>query len=177
MTSKDFIQAEAENTDRIILYREGLFWTAYERSAYAVRTPIRPFKSTQCSLKTPGSENLSSIGEVAMSSDAEAFAWVRYLKTASNCLVLLVRHPIFNAEFEIRKSSVPLAPLYAGNGYSRFWRLFESLRGQKKQFLRWRSGMAGAECSYRIPSGIVDAQKNPNWTYAVISWALTSRAL
>ena len=31
MTSQDFIRTEAANTDRIILYREGLFWKAYER--------------------------------------------------------------------------------------------------------------------------------------------------
>ncbi len=36
MTSQDFIRTEAANTDRIILYREGLFWKAYERSAFAV---------------------------------------------------------------------------------------------------------------------------------------------
>lgn len=52
MTSKDFIRAEAENTDRIILYREGLFWKAYERSAFAVCMQVRPFKPTKRSLKT-----------------------------------------------------------------------------------------------------------------------------
>ena len=62
MTSKDFIRAEAENTDRIILYREGLFWKAYERSAFAVCTQIRPFKPTKRSLKTLDGGELISIG-------------------------------------------------------------------------------------------------------------------
>lgn len=30
MTSKDFIEAEAGNNGSIILYREGVFWKAYE---------------------------------------------------------------------------------------------------------------------------------------------------
>ena len=29
MTSRDFLSAESANTDRIVLYREGLFWKAY----------------------------------------------------------------------------------------------------------------------------------------------------
>lgn len=52
MTSKDFIRAEAENTDRIILYREGLFWKAYERSAFAVCTQIRLYETTDESLRS-----------------------------------------------------------------------------------------------------------------------------
>ena len=38
MTTQEITQAEAENTDRIVLYREGLFWRAYERSAFALCT-------------------------------------------------------------------------------------------------------------------------------------------
>ncbi|MCS2922236.1 hypothetical protein NXV62_13950 [Bacteroides fragilis] len=45
MTSKDFIEAEAGNNGSIILYREGLFWKAYEKSAYAVCTQIKPLKA------------------------------------------------------------------------------------------------------------------------------------
>lgn len=62
MTSREFIQEEAGNEDRIVLYREGLFWKAYERSAYAVCTQIRPFKPTKRSLKTLDGGALVSIG-------------------------------------------------------------------------------------------------------------------
>lgn len=54
MTSQDFIRTEAANTDRIILYREGLFWKAYERSAFAVCSQVRAFKTTKKALKTLG---------------------------------------------------------------------------------------------------------------------------
>ena len=69
MTSKDFIRAEAENTDRIILYREGLFWKAYERSAFAVCMQVRPFKPTKRSLKTLGGGELISIGFLSSTED------------------------------------------------------------------------------------------------------------
>ena len=70
MTSKDFIRAEAENTDRITLYREGLFWKAYERSAFAVCSQVRAFKTTKKALKTLGGGHLVSIGFPAASENA-----------------------------------------------------------------------------------------------------------
>lgn len=45
MASKDFIEAEAGNNGSIILYREGLFWKAYEKSAYAICTQSRIVKA------------------------------------------------------------------------------------------------------------------------------------
>lgn len=62
MTSQDFIRAEAENTDRIILYKEGLFWKAYERSAYILCMQVRPFKPTKKSLKSLDGGHIVSVG-------------------------------------------------------------------------------------------------------------------
>ena len=70
MTSQDFIRTEAANTDRIILYREGLFWKAYERSAFAVCSQVRAFKTTKKALKTLGGGHLVSIGFPAASENA-----------------------------------------------------------------------------------------------------------
>ena len=47
MTSKDFIEAEAGNNGSIILYREGLFWKAYERSAYEAYMQSRIVKACE----------------------------------------------------------------------------------------------------------------------------------
>lgn len=60
MTSQDFIRAEAENTDRIILYKEGLFWKAYERSADIPDMQVRPFKPTEKSLKSFGGGHMAA---------------------------------------------------------------------------------------------------------------------
>lgn len=108
MTSKDFIRAEAENTDRIILYREGLFWKAYERSAFAVCTQIRPFKPTKRSLKTLGGGELISIGFLSSTEDRVLDGLMR-LETEPDRLVLSARRPVVVEEFEAWKASVPLA--------------------------------------------------------------------
>ena len=47
MTSKYFIEAEAGNNGSIILYREGLFWKAYERSAYEAYMQSRIVKACE----------------------------------------------------------------------------------------------------------------------------------
>ncbi len=62
MTSRELIAAEANNTDRIALYREGLFWKAYERSAFALCTQVRPFKPTRKVLKTLAGGDIVSVG-------------------------------------------------------------------------------------------------------------------
>ena len=62
MTSRDFLSAESANTDRIVLYREGLFWKAYERSAFALCSQVRPLKPTRKTLKTLGGGDLISVG-------------------------------------------------------------------------------------------------------------------
>lgn len=62
MTSRELIAAEAGNTDRIALYREGLFWKAYERSAYALCSQVRAFKPTRKILKSLGGGDIVSVG-------------------------------------------------------------------------------------------------------------------
>ena len=66
MTSKDFIEAEAGNNGSIILYREGLFWKAYEKSAYAVCTQIKPLKAIKRRLKSLGGGDVFIGGEGAV---------------------------------------------------------------------------------------------------------------
>lgn len=58
MTSKEIITLEDSNTGCINLYKEGLFWRAYERSAYALCTRVHPFKAMKRQLKVLGGEPL-----------------------------------------------------------------------------------------------------------------------
>ncbi|MDE6570290.1 MAG: hypothetical protein K2K43_06685 [Alistipes sp.] len=69
MTSRQLIAAEANNTDRIALYREGLFWKAYERSAYALCTQVRPFKPTRKVLKALSGGDIVSVGFPTIAAD------------------------------------------------------------------------------------------------------------
>ena len=69
MTSKEIIALESGNTCCIRLYREGLFWRAYERSAYALCTRVHPFKAMKRQLKVLGGETLVVAGFPVSSED------------------------------------------------------------------------------------------------------------
>lgn len=59
MTSKEIFESEQDNTEQIRLYAEGLFWKAYERSAYACCTQLRAFKATKRYIKAMDGEIVS----------------------------------------------------------------------------------------------------------------------
>ncbi len=107
MTSRDFITAEASNTDRIILYREGLFWKAYERSAYALCSQIRPLKPTRKVLKTLDGGDLISVG-FPSASESAVLGDLERLEVASDRLVAAAPQPIDIEAFSAWKASVPV---------------------------------------------------------------------
>lgn len=59
MTKKEIYDAEQQNFDKIILHKEGLFWIAYERSAYRVFHDIKRFKPNKKYIKIVGAEVVS----------------------------------------------------------------------------------------------------------------------
>ena len=107
MTSQDFIRTEAANTDRIILYREGLFWKAYERSAFAVCSQVRAFKTTKKALKTLGGGHLVSIGFPAASENAVCGA-LECISREQDRVVFAAPRAVNAAEFEVWKAAQPL---------------------------------------------------------------------
>lgn len=107
MTSQDFIRTEAANTDRIILYREGLFWKAYERSAFAVCSQVRAFKTTKRALKTLGGGHLVSIGFPAASENAVCGA-LECISREQDRVVFAAPRAVDAAEFEVWKAAQPL---------------------------------------------------------------------
>ena len=107
MTSQDFIRTEAANTDRIILYREGLFWKAYERSAFAVCSQVRAFKTTKKALKTLGGGHLLSIGFPAASENAVCGA-LECISREQDRVVFAAPRAVDAAEFEVWKAAQPL---------------------------------------------------------------------
>ena len=107
MTSQDFIRTEAANTDRIILYREGLFWKAYERSAFAVCSQVRAFKTTKKALKTLGGGHLVSIGFPAASENAVCGA-LECISREQDRVVFAAPRAVDAAEFEVWKAAQPL---------------------------------------------------------------------
>lgn len=118
MTSRELIAAEANNTDRIALYREGLFWKAYERSAYALCTQVRRFKPTRKILKTLAGGDIVSVGFPAIAADRILAGLVRLdLPSAASAasaasatrMLLVAPHPIVERDFLAWKSALPIS--------------------------------------------------------------------
>lgn len=107
MTSKDFIRAEVENTDRIILYKEGLFWKAYERSAYILCQQVRPFKPTKKSLKSLDGGEIVSVG-FPWRNEAKYIGALERLESEDERLTLAAASAIDPADFENWKALLPL---------------------------------------------------------------------
>lgn len=107
MTSQDFIRAEAENTDRIILYKEGLFWKAYERSAYILCMQVRPFKPTKKSLKSLGGGEIVSVG-FPWKHEEKHIGTLERLESGDERLTLAAASAIDPADFEKWKAGLPL---------------------------------------------------------------------
>ncbi|MCF0257958.1 MAG: hypothetical protein HUK10_16990 [Bacteroides heparinolyticus] len=107
-TSRDFMDAERDNTGRIILYREGLFRKAYECSAYALCTQVHPLKTTKRFLKVVGGE-MVSVG-FPQSGDAKFIGGLERMEETEDRLVLKAPAPIDPQEFEAWKEALPLQP-------------------------------------------------------------------
>ena len=60
-TKKEIYDIEQTNTGVIHLYPEGMFYRAYEKSAFLLCTVIHPFKVSGHFVKTIG-DNLLSVG-------------------------------------------------------------------------------------------------------------------
>ena len=62
MTTNEILQLEENNTNLVVLYREGMFWKAYERSAYLICTQIHPFRVTTRYISKLAGAAIASIG-------------------------------------------------------------------------------------------------------------------
>ena len=56
---QEILKTESENTDKIHFYREGVFYKAYERSAYIFVTRIKPFMVKRLFVKCVNREVVS----------------------------------------------------------------------------------------------------------------------
>lgn len=59
MTKKEIFDIEQQNYGKIILYKEGSFWIAYERSAYWLYHGVKKYKPNKRYINTVGQEVIS----------------------------------------------------------------------------------------------------------------------
>ncbi|HOK86879.1 MAG TPA: hypothetical protein PLF12_11060 [Tenuifilum sp.] len=56
MSISEILKKEATNIGDIILFKDGIFWRAYERSAYLFTTHVKPYQLTKRYFKNVGCE-------------------------------------------------------------------------------------------------------------------------
>ena len=69
MSSKEIIESEKNNRDYIILYKEGIFWKAYQHSAFALSTQVKPLKAQRRALACLDGGDIVYVGFPQSSAD------------------------------------------------------------------------------------------------------------
>lgn len=105
MTVKDIIHLESGNQATIILLREGIFWKAYEKSAFAFFHQVHPYKPIRKWVQTVKGD-LISLGFPMASTDS-VLKNKEILLQQEDRLVLSAL-PIVQEEFESWKQSVSM---------------------------------------------------------------------
>lgn len=102
MTKKEIFDSEKENLKNIYLYKEGIFWKAYERSAFNFCKHVTAFKPTKKFIKTVGYD-VVSIGFPTANLDKhkDKFQIVEQTETQ----MTLAAETITHNEFELWKKS------------------------------------------------------------------------
>lgn len=113
MTTKVIMELERENMNTIILFREGIFWKAYEKSAYAFHHQIQPYKLTKKHVPSINGE-LVSLGFPTGATDNILSG--RKVLLTEDYKMILESEGIDNAQFETWKEQIPLmAPIVKDN--------------------------------------------------------------
>lgn len=87
MTAKELISLESGNHDEIRLYKVGMFWCAYERSAYMMCSQVRELKVKADRVKSAGGQVLCKVGFPLSSFDTTAASLV--VKSRTDDVVVL----------------------------------------------------------------------------------------
>lgn len=105
MTTKEIFSAEIANTDKIILYKEGIFYKAYEKSAYAFVLRLNPYATKKKFIKVISSY-VVSIG-FPMSSLDKFKDQLEILERTDERIVIKT-DDIDTTEFEAWKETLPI---------------------------------------------------------------------
>lgn len=108
MTSKEILEQEKENIGTIVLYSEGLFWKAYERSAYALVSQVKPFKPTRKVLKNLGGGDIVSVGFL-QKDEQKYMGSLRCTERGEKIVRYECEKPVAEEDFTAWKSSLPIA--------------------------------------------------------------------
>lgn len=105
MTAKGIMELERENLHTIILLREGIFWKAYEKSAYAFHHQIQPYKLSKKHVPSVNGE-LVSLGFPTGVTDNLLSG--RKVLLSEDYKMIIESESIDLAAFEAWKEQIPL---------------------------------------------------------------------
>lgn len=101
----EILQTESGNTDKIHFYREGVFYKAYERSAYAFVTQVKAFQVKKRFIKSVNRE-VVSIGFPTHS--LHSYFGQEQIKESGNTAIISLHTPIERKDYEVWRESVAL---------------------------------------------------------------------
>lgn len=109
MTTKEIVERENGETDRVFLYREGIFWKLYERSAWWFVQNVHPFKPAKRFVKSVGQE-VVTIGFPVTAFDKYAAALEVISKEEKIMMLGIPEQQRGNKGFGAWKDALPPAP-------------------------------------------------------------------
>lgn len=86
MTLKEITTREKENNSCIFLYKEGIFWKAYEKSAYAFCVSYQNYKPTRKLIKSIGEEVVSIGFPVAVLTNRVPIDRIKIVSETACCI-------------------------------------------------------------------------------------------
>ena len=103
-TLEEIVGSEDKNLSQVVLYPEGMFYKAYERSAYVCATRISPFK--------PSRKRVKYLGRDVVSIGFPIGALTKYFSGASpqepgGCVVVELAEAVDAQAFETWKAALP----------------------------------------------------------------------
>lgn len=116
MTAKGIMELERENLNTIILLREGIFWKAYEKSAYAFHHQIQPYKLSKKYVPSVNGE-LVSLGFPTGATDNILSG--RKVLLTEDYKMIIESETIDIAAFETWKEQIPLMAPIVKDGVAR----------------------------------------------------------
>ncbi|MDR0746072.1 MAG: hypothetical protein LBF17_06230 [Mediterranea sp.] len=135
MTIEDIIKEEIENNNTVILFREGIFWKAYEKSAYAFCKHVKPFMVKKKYIRTVNDE-IVSIG-FPMSSTKAILQGRTILQEEERKMVVSIDQIDHESFMEWKKEQTLTAPpanSFSGASYSNNSEAF-SCSNQEKEII------------------------------------------
>jgi hypothetical protein len=102
------MELEVANQDKLLLFKEGIFWRMYEMSAFRFVTVIKPLKITKKTIKSLGTEMVScGFPQNILSELLDRFDEGR-IDTQEKMIVVKGFMPVSTASLTDWKNSIPL---------------------------------------------------------------------